>query len=154
MISARPGKVEQIVRSYESSGECGSVVRCPVRFGDQLQSNVHFFCKSKECIFSVFVVQVLMTGTQVFCDAFSPLLFISHFCTTLTLCSRFCGAPVLFLRQRTTAYKGPYDELMISLEITSLSGFLKYSSSVYHAAECLSAARWSSPPNIHPVLFA
>lgn len=50
---------------------------------------------------------------------------MSHFCTTLTLCSSFVE---WFLRQRTTAYKGPYDELMIPLEIISLLGFLMYSS--------------------------
>lgn len=50
---------------------------------------------------------------------------------------------LFFLRQRTTAYKGPYDELMISLGITSLLGFLKYSSLFITLLNACAVARTS-----------
>lgn len=95
------------------------------------------------------------TTSHVLCDVFFflLLLFISHFCTTLTLCSRFCGASVLFLRRRTTAFKGPYDELMMSPEITRLLGSLKYFS-LFIALLNAYQLQGGVAPNTHPVLFA
>lgn len=122
------GKVEQITRSYENSSECGSVERCPAGFSWSAAVKCSFAkieTMQSQCICRT----VLMAGTtsQVFSDVFFfRLLFISA--QLLTLCSRFCDAPVLHPRHRTTPYKGPYDELMIPPEITSLWGCWKYSS--------------------------
>lgn len=61
-----------------------------------------------------------MSSQVLSCDVFFSVYLTS---VTLTLCSRLCGVSVLFLRHRTTAYKGLHDELMISPETTNLLGF-------------------------------
>ena len=82
--------------------------------------------KQSQCI----CCTVLMAGTtsQVFSDVFFFFLLLFISVQLLTLRSRFCDVPVLHPRHRTTPYKGPYDELMISPEITSLWGCWKCSS--------------------------
>lgn len=144
-VSVRWRKVEQITRSSENSSECESVERCPVRFTGPLQLNVLLHVKNNAV--TVYLLYRFNDRNEFRC--YPVMFFFSLFLTsvTLTLCSRLCGVSVLFLRHRTTAYKGLHDELMISPETTNLLGFWKYCSlfiALLNACHLRGGVAWTS----------